>query len=100
MRQILADRTQPMIFDACTFDLTAAPFVECRIEAGLDDTKVDGRGLVVGAWNLGAPHIFLAKNVVIGQSVLLVDDLRRSVCSFPEDISLDLAHSTLMDLLR
>jgi len=48
-RQALTDRTQPMTFDACTFDLTDAAFVECKIEAGLDDTKVDGRGLAVGA---------------------------------------------------
>ena len=64
-----------MTFDACTFHLTNAPFIECRLEAGSDDTQVDGRGLVVGAQALGSPHIFSAKNVVIGQSVLPVDNL-------------------------
>src|SRR5882724_5950477 len=89
-RQTLAGRTWPMTFDACTCDLTIAPFVECRIEAGLDDMKVDRRGLMAGARTLGGPHVFSAKNVVISQSVLLVDDLGISICSFAEDISLDL----------
>ena len=48
-------------FDACTCDLMIAPFVECRIEAGSDDMKVDGRGLAAGAWTLGAPHVFWPK---------------------------------------
>src|SRR5882724_6768494 len=64
-RQTCVDRSQPMMFDACTCDLMIAPFVECRIEAGLDDMKVDGRGLEAGAWTLGAPHVFSAKNVVM-----------------------------------
>ena len=54
-----------MTFNACTCDSMIVPFVECRIEAGSDDTKVDRRGLVVGAWTLGAPHVFSAKNVVV-----------------------------------
>ena len=64
-----------MMFDACTCNSMIALFVECRIEAGSDDTKVDRRGLSVGAWTLGAPHVFLAQNVMMGQSVLLVDIL-------------------------
>src|SRR5882724_1656278 len=83
-RQTCADRSWPMMFDACTCDLIISPCVECRIEADLDDMKVDGRGLVAGDWTLGAPHLFSAKNVV-GQSVLVVNNLRRFICSFPED---------------
>ena|SRR5882724_487231 len=60
-RKTCADRSQPMMFDACTCDLMIAPFVECGIEAGSDDMKVDGRGLVAGAWILGAPHVFQLK---------------------------------------
>jgi len=58
--------------------------------------KVDGRGLAVGAETLGAPHVFSAENVAVGQSVLVVNDLRRFVCSFPEYTSLDLACGTLL----
>src|SRR5882724_11456306 len=65
-RQTFADRTWPMMFDACTFDSTGAMFVDCGIAEGLDDTRVDGRGLEAGAWTLGAEHDFLAENVVIG----------------------------------
>ena len=60
-RQTCMDRSWPMTFDACNCDLMIAPFVECRIEAGSDDMKVDGRVLAVGAWTLGAPHVFWPK---------------------------------------
>jgi len=88
-----------MTFDTCTFDLTGATFVECGIAVGLDDMRVDGRGLEVGTWTLGAGHVFLAESAVIGQSAFLRDDLG-CVCFFPNDISFDLACSTLMYLLR
>jgi len=65
-----------MTFDACTCDSTIAPFVECRIEAGWDDTKVDGRVLAAGACTLGAPHVFSPKNVPVGQSVSVANNLR------------------------
>jgi len=39
-RQTCVDRSWPMTFDACTCDSNNCPaFVECRIEAGWDDTK-------------------------------------------------------------
>src|SRR5882724_8578468 len=87
-RHTCMDRSWPMTFDACNCDLMIAPFVECRIEVGSDVTKVDRRVLAAGTWTLGAPHVFLTKNVAVSQSVLVVNDLGRFVCSFPEDLSL------------